>query len=234
MYRYLPIRRIYAREVLDSRSNPTVEVEVTVGEGIMGVDGYTGRAIVPSGASTGKYEAVELRDGEERFGGLGVEQAVRNVNVRLAEQIVGENALNQSYIDKTVAEFHDVFIANPDYFPFTEKEIRLQKLTDYPLIVLERNCTTTEFLRRLFLQHHLELMPAIELSSNDLLIDLARIGLGIAFVPDYCVQNASDDLTVLRIRESMPARQMTACVNPSMPVNESTRNFLELLPTVQS
>ena len=85
MYRYLPIRRIYAREVLDSRSNPTVEVEVTVGEGIMGVDGYTGRAIVPSGASTGKYEAVELRDGEERFGGLGVEQAVRNVNVRLAE-----------------------------------------------------------------------------------------------------------------------------------------------------
>ncbi len=142
--------------------------------------------------------------------------------------------LNQSYIDKTVAEFHDVFIANPDYFPFTEKEIRLQKLTDYPLIVLERNCTTTEFLRRLFLQHHLELMPAIELSSNDLLIDLARIGLGIAFVPDYCVQNASDDLTVLRIRESMPARQMTACVNPSMPVNESTRNFLELLPTVQS
>ena len=49
--------------MLDSRSNPTVEVEVTVGEGIMGVDGYTGRAIVPSGASTGKYEAVELRDG---------------------------------------------------------------------------------------------------------------------------------------------------------------------------
>ena len=62
MYRYLPIRRIYAREVLDSRANPTVEVEVTVGEGIMGIDGYTGRAIVPSGASTGKYEAVELRD----------------------------------------------------------------------------------------------------------------------------------------------------------------------------
>ena len=104
MYRYLPIRRIYAREVLDSRSNPTVEVEVTVGEGIMGVDGYTGRAIVPSGASTGKYEAVELRDGEERFGGLGVEQAVRNVNVRLAEQIVGENALNQSYIDKLLIQ----------------------------------------------------------------------------------------------------------------------------------
>ena len=58
MFRYLPIRRINAREILDSRGNPTLEVEVTVGEGIMGIDGYTGRAMVPSGASTGSYEAV--------------------------------------------------------------------------------------------------------------------------------------------------------------------------------
>ena len=104
MYRYLPIRRVYAREVLDSRGNPTVEVEVTVGEGIMGIDGYTGRAIVPSGASTGKYEAVELRDGQDRFGGLGVLQAVKNVNIRLAERIVGENALNQAYVDRILQE----------------------------------------------------------------------------------------------------------------------------------
>ena len=104
MYRYLPIRRVYAREVLDSRGNPTVEVEVTVGEGIMGIDGYTGRAIVPSGASTGKYEAVELRDGQERFGGLGVWQAVKNVNTRLADRIVGENVLNQAYIDRILQE----------------------------------------------------------------------------------------------------------------------------------
>ena len=71
MFRYLPIRRVYAREVLDSRGNPTVEVEVTVGEGVIGIDGYTGRAMVPSGASTGKFEAVELRDGEKRYKGLG-------------------------------------------------------------------------------------------------------------------------------------------------------------------
>lgn len=104
MYRYLPIRRVYAREVLDSRGNPTVEVEVTVGEGVMGIEGYTGRALVPSGASTGKYEAVELRDGQERFGGLGVQQAVKNVNTRLADRIVGENVLNQSYIDRILQE----------------------------------------------------------------------------------------------------------------------------------
>ena len=105
MFRYLPIRRVYARQILDSRGNPTVEVEVTVGEGVLGIDGYTGRAMVPSGASTGKFEAVELRDQEkEKYQGMGVEQAVRNVNTELAEAVVGENALNQSYIDHLLVE----------------------------------------------------------------------------------------------------------------------------------
>ena len=105
MFRYLPIRRVYARQVLDSRGNPTVEVEVTVGEGVIGVNGYTGRAIVPSGASTGKFEAVELRDGEKgNYVGLSVEKAVNNVNTKLAEAIVGENALNQEYIDDLLLE----------------------------------------------------------------------------------------------------------------------------------
>ena len=104
MFRYLPIRRINAREVLDSRGNPTVEVEVTVGEGIIGIDGYTGRAIVPSGASTGQFEAVELRDGKKRYKGLGVQKAVDNVNQKLAEAVLGENALNQIYIDQLLIE----------------------------------------------------------------------------------------------------------------------------------
>ena len=104
MFRYLPIRRINAREVLDSRGNPTVEVEVTVCEGIIGIDGYTGRAIVPSGASTGQFEAVELRDGKKRYKGLGVQKAVDNVNQKLAEAVLGENALNQIYIDQLLIE----------------------------------------------------------------------------------------------------------------------------------
>ena len=60
MFRYLPVRRIFARQVLDSRGNPTVEVEATVGEGVVGTEGYTAIASVPSGASTGKFEAVEF------------------------------------------------------------------------------------------------------------------------------------------------------------------------------
>ena len=105
MLRYLPVRRVHARQVLDSRGNPTVEVEVTVGEGVIGINGYTGRDMVPSGASTGKFEAVELRDGEKgNYGGLSVHRAVENVNTRLAEAILGENALNQRFIDHKIIE----------------------------------------------------------------------------------------------------------------------------------
>ena len=94
MYRYLPIRDVYAREILDSRGNPTVEVEVLAGENICG------RASVPSGASTGQFEAMELRDGGERYRGLGVSMAVDNVNTRIAPEIIGMNVFEQTEIDK--------------------------------------------------------------------------------------------------------------------------------------
>ena len=105
MLRYLPVRRVYARQVLDSRGNPTVEAEVTIGEGIMGINGYTARAMVPSGASTGRFEAVELRDGDkDKYLGLSVEKAVNNVNTKLAEARLGENALDQMNIDRLLIE----------------------------------------------------------------------------------------------------------------------------------
>ena len=93
MYQYLPITDVYAREILDSRGNPTVEVEVLAGENIYG------RASVPSGASTGQFEAVELRDGEERYRGLGVTRAVDNVNTKIAPELIGVNVFEQTEID---------------------------------------------------------------------------------------------------------------------------------------
>lgn len=90
---------VYAREVLDSRGNPTVEVEVKSQSGAFG------RAIVPSGASTGIYEAVELRDQDQgRYNGLGVLQAVKNVNDIIAKVIVGKDVINQREIDQTMIE----------------------------------------------------------------------------------------------------------------------------------
>ena len=96
---YIEILDVYAREVLDSRANPTVEVEVVV-EG-----DYMGRAIVPSGASTGEREALELRDGDKnRYVGKGVQKAVDHVNNIIAEAIVGLNALDQAYIDQVMID----------------------------------------------------------------------------------------------------------------------------------
>ncbi len=92
------IIEISAREVLDSRGNPTVEAEVVL-EG-----GQIGHAMVPSGASTGVHEAVELRDGGPRYGGKGVLQAVTNVNERIAPELVGMNALDQEGIDRAMIE----------------------------------------------------------------------------------------------------------------------------------
>ncbi|PNV64047.1 phosphopyruvate hydratase [Clostridium sp. chh4-2] len=98
MYNKFEIVGVMGREILDSRGNPTVEVEVTL-EG-----GAKGRAAVPSGASTGKYEAVELRDGGSRYHGLGVKKAVEYVNTVLAEVVAFEDASNQKLIDRLLRE----------------------------------------------------------------------------------------------------------------------------------
>lgn len=93
------ISHILGREVLDSRGNPTVEVEVKL------QDGALGRAIVPSGASTGEHEAVELRDGDQtRYGGKGVQTAVSNVNTTIADALINADADNQSNIDKMIID----------------------------------------------------------------------------------------------------------------------------------
>lgn len=95
---YLTITDVHAREILDSRGNPTVEAEVTVN------NRFKGRADVPSGASTGKFEAVELRDGETRYMGLGVQKAVNNVNTKIHDALVGVPACDQKQIDHILIE----------------------------------------------------------------------------------------------------------------------------------
>lgn len=95
----IKITDIKGREILDSRGNPTVEVEVTLSDGSVGI------AAVPSGASTGKFEAIELRDGDiERYGGLGVLQAVKNVNTKIREALIEKDAYQQSVVDEIMLE----------------------------------------------------------------------------------------------------------------------------------
>ncbi|MDP1994544.1 MAG: phosphopyruvate hydratase, partial [Ignavibacteria bacterium] len=92
------IIKVHARQILDSRGNPTVEVDVITENGILG------RAAVPSGASTGEHEAVELRDGGKAFMGKGVLKAVENVNSTIASELVGMSVFEQNAIDKMMIE----------------------------------------------------------------------------------------------------------------------------------
>lgn len=103
MQSFMEIIKIHGREILDSRGNPTVEAEAAVWNPIDQRE-YTGLAAVPSGASTGQFEAVELRDGETRYFGLGVENAVKNVNEKIASALLGQNALEQIKIDRMMME----------------------------------------------------------------------------------------------------------------------------------
>ena len=94
----MEIADVHGREILDSRGNPTVEVEITLKNGVVG------RASVPSGASTGTYEAIELRDKEHRYQGLGVKHAVHNINTILSDLLVGQNVFDQREIDEQMIE----------------------------------------------------------------------------------------------------------------------------------
>ena len=103
MSAFLEIISIHGREILDSRGNPTVETEIVVDNHVDGQT-YIGRAAVPSGASTGMYEAYELRDGSDRYLGRGVQQAVKSVNEKINSFLIGQNALEQTVIDYVLKE----------------------------------------------------------------------------------------------------------------------------------
>lgn len=127
---------------------------------------------------------------------------------------------------KKIKKFQDVFIANQSFHELKGKKLSLKQLLDYPIIMLDKKSTTSEFLHTLFQQHQLDLVPEIELSSNDLLIDLARIGLGIAFIPDYCLPHNTEDLFVVETEEQLPARQLVAAYNAHVPLSRAAQEFM--------
>lgn len=129
---------------------------------------------------------------------------------------------------RQIHTFHDCFIASRKYYGKLEHQtLSFRELLNYPILMLDRNSTTSEFLHALFQQHQLDLVPEIELSSNDLLLDLANIGLGIAFVPDFCVSRTSGDLFPIPLKTSLPARQLAIVHSEQMPVSKAARQFME-------
>lgn len=128
---------------------------------------------------------------------------------------------------KKIKKFHDVFIANYAFEELKNQKLTYQQLSKYPILMLDRYSTTSEFLHRLFQQHQLDLVPEIELTSNDLLIDLARIGLGIAFIPDYCIDGTQNDLFIVETKEELPERELVIAYNEQIPLSKAAREFLD-------
>ena len=137
-------------------------------------------------------------------------------------------ALNNMMHIIPVLEFQDVFIYQKEAFPLSNKEVSLEELANYPILMLEEHATTSLFLHNLFQENSLDLVPEIELSSNDLLIDLAKIGLGIAFVPSFCIKEL-DKLSIIHTKEEIPARSLVMAYSKDIPLSDSGKYFINSL-----
>lgn len=139
------------------------------------------------------------------------------------------SALTGNLNVRVINEFTDVFVANRSAFPLAGRPVSLDELLGYPIMMLDRKSTTSEFLHQIFQKSQLDLVPEIELSSNDLLIDLARIGLGIAFVPDFCIPADESQLYILKLAQSLPARKLVVASNDSVPLSQAAKQFMDML-----
>ena len=125
-----------------------------------------------------------------------------------------------------VKEFQDVFVANPGFFPKIPSPVSMKELLGYPLLMLAPNSTTSEYLHQFFASQGLKLLPEVELNSNDLLVDLARIGLGIACVPDYMLKQKGDLIQVM-LENPLPKRQLVLVRHDTLPLTQAAERFSE-------
>ena len=153
-------------------------------------------------------------------------ELLRNGQVDLIVVNYPNNHLGTATSVLRIKQFHDVFIAGSPFRELKDRTVSFSELLHYPILMLDKNRTTNEFLHQVFQQHQLDLVPEIELTSNDLLVDLARIGLGIAFVPDYCITEQSDNLFLLKTKEELPFRELAVAYNDQLPLSRASMEFL--------
>jgi len=153
---------------------------------------------------------------------------LRNGQVDLIVTNYPNSQLNETDTLLPIHTFQDVFIAGKQYYQnLQDVTLSLAQLQEHPILMLDGRSATSEFLHDIFRQNHLELIPEIELGSNDLLIDMARIGLGIAFVPDFCIPECRD-LFRLHTKEVLPTRQLVISRNAHLPQTQVCQAFIQL------
>ena len=129
---------------------------------------------------------------------------------------------------QVISEFHDVFTASRSHYPQLEnRRVSLKEIQNYPILMLDRHSTTNEFLHQMFRKEQLELIPEIELDSNDVLLDLATIGLGLAFVPEYCLTD-HEKLFPITLAEEMPSRKVVLATAGNASITQAAREFVQL------
>ncbi|MDF2890140.1 MAG: LysR family transcriptional regulator [Clostridia bacterium] len=139
------------------------------------------------------------------------------------------NEFTQLEFKKTRA-VQDVFVAGSSYSHLKNKELHLKDLEQLPLLVLEKNTITREYFDSMLRSYDVEINPDVELGSIDVLVDMARIGLGIAFVPDFCAKAAEPaDIFKLDIKEEVPQRYMGVVTHKNIPLSVAASKFLEML-----
>ncbi|WP_442855404.1 LysR family transcriptional regulator [Clostridium sp. Marseille-P3244] len=153
-------------------------------------------------------------------------ELLRNGQVDLIVVNYPNAHLGTSVSTTHLKKFRDIFIAGNNFRELKGKKLSFSQLLQYPILMLDKNSTTNEFLHQIFQQHQLDLVPEIELTSNDLLIDLARIGLGIAFVPDYCISGIGKDVFIIETQEDLPDRELVVAWNDRLPLSRASLEFL--------
>ena len=129
---------------------------------------------------------------------------------------------------QVIRELHDVFTASRSHYPQLEnRRVSLKEIQNYPILMLDRHSTTNEFLHQMFRKEQLELIPEIELDSNDVLLDLATIGLGLAFVPEYCLTD-HEKLFPITLAEEMPSRKVVLATAGNASITQAAREFVQL------
>ena len=136
---------------------------------------------------------------------------------------------NQNVI--TLKTFQDVFVANKEFFPLEDKVLKMEELVEYPILMMNKDDSSNEFLHAHLLKNSVDFVPDMELNSNELLIDLAKVGMGIAFVPEFCLNHIMDDenMITVDVMDNVPTRKLVVATKEDGDNKDIVNKFMEVL-----
>lgn len=133
------------------------------------------------------------------------------------------------YTVEDIKEFKDVFVANKNVYDFNDELVKMNDLIQHPMLMMNKDNNSSKYLHSIFLKHSLDLVPDMELSNYDLLLELAKAGLGIAFVPEFCMEDDDNDLMTIEMYENIPKRKIIAAYDEECCNYREVKDFLRMV-----